>query len=265
VAGGGVNPGTGGAFVAPVISFACNANAAPPQGVLRRLTMTQYRNTVADLATWATGSASNGQSVMSSVATQLNAVPVDHREVVSQDLHGSYRRLDQTLQQAHVDTTYNVAVALGAALTTSSRLGTVVGSCATDTSTSNDASCLDAFIKKFGARVLRHPLTTDEVTFYTSAYGTSTTASAAAYADLIGVFLTAPEFLYFVEHGGNAVSGQTNVYDVTAYELASRLSYQLWQTTPDDGLLNAAADNSLLTDTTYRAQVARMLADSRAR
>ena len=88
--------------------------------------------------------------------------------------------------------------------------------------------------------------TTDEVTFYTTAYGSSTDRRPAAYADLIGVFLTAPEFLYFVEHGDTAVAGQTGVYDVSPYELASRLSYQLWQTAPDDALLAAAADGSLL-------------------
>jgi len=137
--------------------------------------------------------------------------------------------------------------------------------CATDTSTSNDATCLDAFIKKFGARALRRPLATDEVTFYTTAYGSSTTASAAAYADLIALFVTAPEFMYFVEHGDTAISGQTGVYDVSPYELASRLSYQLWQTAPDDALLSAAADGSLRDATTYNAQVARLLADPRAR
>ena len=158
-----------------------------------------------------------------------------------------------------------MAVGLGAALTTTARLGTVVGACATDTSTSNDATCLDTFIKKFGARALRRPLTTDEVTFYTMAYGSSTTASAAAYADLIGLFITAPEFMYFVEHGDTAVAGQTGVYDVSPYELASRLSYQLWQTAPDDALLAAAADGSLRDATTYNAQVTRLLGDPRAR
>jgi hypothetical protein len=257
--------GTGGAFVPETVKFSCNTNAMPPQGVLRRLTMAQVRNTVADLVTWAVGSASTGQSILSSVSAQLDALPQDQREALPQDLHGSYRRLDQTIQQTHVDTVFALANAVGAALTTSARLGTVVGSCATDTSTSNDATCLDSFIKKFGARALRHPLATDEVDFYKTAYGTSTTANAASYADLIGVFLTAPEFLYFVEHGGKAVSGQTNVYEVSAYELASRLSYQIWQTAPDDALLNAAADNSLLTDSTYRAQITRMMADPRAR
>jgi hypothetical protein len=262
--GAGNATGAGGAGT-PDVSFACDPNAKPPVATLRRLTMAQYRNTVADLAAWAAGSASMGQTIVTEIASPLNALPEDRREAVPQDLHGSYRRLDQSLQQIHVEATYDVAVALGAALTTSARLGTVVGSCATDTSTSNDASCLDTFIKRFGARALRRPLATDEVDFYKAAYGTSATPSAAAYADLIGLFLTAPELMYFVEHGDVAVSGQAGVYDVSPYELASRLSYQLWQTAPDDQLLAAAADGSLLTTTVYDAQVTRMLADPRAR
>src|SRR4029077_355712 len=238
---------------------------APPFATLRRLTMTQYRNTVSDLAAWALGSASAAQTVMTAIASPIAAAAADSRAMVPQALHGSYRRLDQSLQQIHVESTYDVAVALGAALTTSARLGKVVGSCATDTSTSNDATCLDTFVKTFGARALRRPLASDEIDFYKSAYGSSTTASAASYADLIGIFATAPEFMYFVEHGDTAVTGQPNVYDVSPYELASRLSYQLWDTAPDDALLAAAADGSLRDATTYAAQVTRLLAEARAR
>src|SRR6185369_6409924 len=103
---------------------------------LRRLTMTQYQNTLADLVTWAVGDAATGKTVMTELAGALGELPDDRREPVPQDLHGSYRRLDQTLQQVHVESTYDVAVAAGAALTTSARIGKVVGSCATDTSTS---------------------------------------------------------------------------------------------------------------------------------
>jgi len=256
--------GTGGPTSLPP-TFACDTSARPPESALRRLTMTQYRNTIADLVAWASGGATSGKTIMAELAMPLAALPADRREAVPQDLHGSYRRLDQSLQQTHVDATYDVAVAVGAALTTTARLGTVVGACATDTNTSNDAACLDAFVKKFGARALRRPLTADEVTFYTGAYGASTAASAASYADLIGIFLTAPELLYFVEHGGTAVSAEANVYDVSPFELASRLSYQLWQTAPDDALLAAAADGSLMNAPTYSAQVARLMGDARVR
>src|SRR4029079_1021975 len=104
---------------------------------------------------FARASASAGASGKTGLASPMGELPDDRREAVPQDLHGSYRRLDQSLQQIHGESTYDVAGALGAALTTTARLGTVVGSCATDTSTSNDATCLDAFIKKFGARALR--------------------------------------------------------------------------------------------------------------
>ena len=117
---------------------------------------------------------------MTEIAASLAELPDDRREAVPQDLHGSYRRLDQSLQQIHVEATYDVAVALGAALTTPARLGRRGRRLRHRTSTANDASCLDAFIKRFGARALRRPLETDEVAFYTTAYGASATASAAA-------------------------------------------------------------------------------------
>jgi hypothetical protein len=247
-------------------TFSCDDTVAPPAESLRRLTMTEYQNTVADLITWAVGGdTAAAKKVADAIAPSLADLPTDVRQAVPQDLHGAYRRMDQTLQQTHVDGAYEVATALGAALTDPSVLGKVVGSCATDSSSSNDASCLDAFIRKFGARVLRHPLSDDDVTFYEAVYGSSATADPAAYADVIGVLLNAPEALYFVEHGEEAVSGQTGVYALSAYELASRLSYQLWQTAPDDELIAKADDGSLLEPTTYADEVARMVGDPRAR
>ncbi len=95
-------------------------------------------------------------------------------------------------------------------------------------------------------------------------YGASTTADPAAYADVIGVLLNAPEFLYFVEHGAAAVPNHASVYELSAYELAARLSYQLGQTLPDTELAATAANGTLLTPTVFQAQVARMIASPRA-
>jgi hypothetical protein len=172
--------------------------------------------------------------------------------------------MDQTLQQAHVDGAYQLGTALGAALTQSSLLGKVVGDCATDSSSTNDDACLDSFIQTFGARALRHPLSDDDVSFYRAVYGSSAKADPAAYADVIGVMLSSPEALYFVEHGDQPVDGQKGVYELSAHELASRLAFQLWQTAPDDELVAAADDGTLLDPDVYRAQVERLAADARA-
>jgi hypothetical protein len=245
--------------------FACDESSEAPVAALRRLTMSQYQNSVRDLVSWAVGDQAQADEVMGEVASALAAVPSDVREAVPQDLHGSYRRLDQSLQQNHVDAIYGASIAIGAALSKDDRLGRVVGDCATDGDAQNDADCLDGFIQRFGARVLRHPLEADEVEFYTAVYGDDAKADPAAYADLIGVFLNAPEFVYFVEHGTDEIADKPGTYALSAHELAARLSYQIWQTMPDDELLAAADDGSLLDPDTFTAQVDRMLADPKAR
>jgi hypothetical protein len=261
-ASGGTATGTAGAPP----SFDCDDSVAPPAESLRRLTMTEYENSVADLVSFALkGDTAAIATVSNAIAPALATLPADVRQAVPQDLHGAFRRMDQTLQQAHVDGAYQLGTALGAALTAPSVFGKVAGDCATDSSATNDDACLDAFIRGFGARALRHPLSDDDMTFYRGVYGASSKADPAAYADVIGVMLNAPEALYFVEHGDQAVAGQSGVYELSPYELASRLSYQLWQTAPDDALIAAADDGSLTDPDVYQVQVERMLGDARAR
>jgi hypothetical protein len=257
--------GAGGGASGETPSFTCDASARPPAASLRRLTMSQYRNTLTDFVAFALGSPSESAAVLAELATTLERLPSDRREPTSEDLHGSYRRLDQSLQQLHVDAFYDLGVATGAALTTPGRLPSVVGACATDQDASNDGACVTEFIKRLGARALRRPVDADEVAFYESVYGADKTASPAAYADVLGVLLNAPQMLYFVEHGANEVAGKPGLFELSSYELASRLSYQLWQTAPDGELLAKAADGTLLQAEQYRAQVERLLADVRAR
>jgi hypothetical protein len=226
--------------------------------------MSQYRNTLADFVAFASGSPSEAAAILSELAGPLDRLPRDRREPTSQDLHGSYRRLDQSLQQLHVDGFYDVGVAAGAALTQPTRLASVVGTCATDGDPANDAACLSELVSRLGARALRRPLAPDEQAFYEGVYGPDKTADAAAYADVIGVLLNAPQLIYFVEHGTGEVAGKPGSFELSAFELASRLSYQLWQSAPDAELLARAADGSLLEAQTYRAEVERLLADPRA-
>ena len=226
--------------------------------------MSQYKNTLADFVAFATGSASEAAAVLAELAAPLSQLPLDRREPTPEDLHGSYRRLDQSLQQLHVDSFYDLGVATGAALTSPTRITSVVGTCATDKDASNDAACVTEAIGRLGARALRRPLDADEMTFYESVYGADKTSNPAAFADVLGVLLNAPQMLYFVEHGANEVTGKPGMFELSGYELASRLSYQLWQTAPDAELLTHAADGSLLDAQTYRAQVSRLLADTQA-
>ena len=75
--------------------------------------------------------------------------------------------------------------------------------------------------------------------------------------------LTSPQFLVRAEREPvDAVAGQP--YRITDLELASRLSFLLWSSIPDDELIRVASQNKLHTPVVLEHQVRRMLADSRA-
>ena len=80
----------------------------------------------------------------------------------------------------------------------------------------------------------------------------------------INAILVSPRFLFRLEGGDKADSAKT-IRDLDNYELASRLSYFVWCSTPDDELLNLAKEGKLSNETILRAQLSRMLIDPRVR
>jgi hypothetical protein len=238
--------------------FTCNASAVPGELPLRRLSSTQYRNMVTDVVT--ASLPADASAVLQAVRPALEQLPRDQRVTPAGTTHGGFTRMDQTLQQSFVDASYQVAVDVGRQLTNSSaRLGALMGACATDASTANDAVCLEGFVRRFGLRALRRPVPEEEVAAFTAVAG-STPVDPAAVADVVAMVLTSPYFLYHVEHGASASPEDTRL---DAYELASRLSFHFWQTGPDEVLFQAAASGALHTEEGYAEQVRRVFADPR--
>jgi len=242
--------------------FNCDPNAVPEELPLRRLSEVQYRNTLRDLVDYALpGQTDIVMAELDFETTQLVA------DVAANDggdqRYAKFSRLDQTVQQAHIDTEYAAAAAVGAALTNDPiRLAAAAGDCATDADDANDDACLDDFIRRFGERALRRPLEDEDVSFYREPAGAAP-FEAADYADVIALLLNAPHFRYFVEHGQAGYDDDPKA-PLEAYELASRLSYHFWQTMPDEELLAAARSGELLSDEGYQAQVERIFDDPRA-
>ncbi len=242
-------------------SFSCDPNQTPAELPLRRLSRAQYLNTVTDLVGAVGLASSERDAVVAALTPDFAKVPAD--SVVGQpgEKRGGFTRLDQAIQQAQVDASYDLANHLGAQLTASkARLTAVVGACATNTSTADDAACLTSFITSFGRLALRRPVRADELTFVTEV-AASTPVDPAALADVIALLTTMPQFLYHVEEGDPAASAPT---PLDAFALANRLAYHFWQTAPDQALRQAADSGALLTDAGYRAQVQRLFADTRA-
>ncbi len=239
--------------------FTCDPEAVPDALPLRRLSHLQYSHTVTDLVRIA--APSSADAILTAVTPLFDQLPSDTRTGPIHHYAG-FSRLDQTLQQEHVDGAYKVAGQVGAELTaTPERLTEFAGPCATDNDASNDDACLGNLIRTFGERALRRPVTDDDVAFYRGPAGDSP-FEPADYADVAALLLNAPHLLYFVEHGQE---GGSDTAPLTAYEVASRLSYHFWQTLPDNALLTAAADGSLLTEEGYAAEVDRVYKDPRTR
>jgi hypothetical protein len=131
----------------------------------------------------------------------------------------------------------------------------------------DDQSCVRGFIAAFGRRAWRRPLTPIEIDRYTHLALTAATTLNDVNAALMhatSALLVSPNFLYRVELGQpDAAAGGR--YRYTGWEMASRLSYLLWNTTPDGELLAAAETGKLVTAEGIRAQVARLVASPRAR
>jgi hypothetical protein len=129
-----------------------------------------------------------------------------------------------------------------------------------------DATCAEQFVTEFGRRAWRRPLEAEEVERMTALAGTAASTLGDFYDGLefaIAGLLQAPDFLYRVELGSPdpALDGDVRYDD---WEMASRLSYFLWNTTPDDELLDAAGRGELVTDEGLLAQTERLLASPRA-
>ncbi|MDD9941663.1 MAG: DUF1592 domain-containing protein [Myxococcales bacterium] len=250
------------------VSFACDPGATAGALRMRRLTEQQYRNSLQAAFASVMGGGANG--LMSALSNVLSELPADHRFKASEDLHGSYRRLDQAVSQKHVETWYEVSLAAGQWVTANGRLADLAGDCAVDNRAENDGACLDDLIDNLGAALWRRPLTDQEHSLYRALYGTAPGEDPAGYADVVAGLLNAPQFLYLVEHGetasdpfGERLPAET--YALSAYELATRLAYHFWDSPPDRQLLELARSGALLEPSTYEAQIERLVNDPRTR
>ncbi len=123
--------------------------------------------------------------------------------------------------------------------------------------------CANRIVENLARRAFRRPVTADEVAplmaFYKS--GSAAGGFEGGVRDALSAVLASPQFLYRVETGVG--TGPTRT--LTDLELASRLSFFLWSSLPDDELLKLASQSRLSKPDVLAAQVSRMLADDRAK
>ena len=125
--------------------------------------------------------------------------------------------------------------------------------------------CATEIIASLAHRAYRRPVTVDDferlVSFYQRGYAEGGFETGVETA--LRALLASPEFLFRIERDPAGLAPGTP-YRVSDVELASRLSFFLWSSLPDDALIDAAAARRLSDPAVLEAEVRRMLADPRA-
>lgn len=242
---GGANSGTGstggsGAGGSGVVP----GPFAPAPGRLRRLTDQQFRASLKDLL---------GESP--ALPIEADAWSDGLPSIAASKLAISPRGIEQVeaIVEAALDRVF------GDSARRTALIGCAPGGAA-------DANCARTFVTTFGRKAWRRALTTAEADRYVKLL----LDNAAAFADFsegarraTSAFLQSPYFVYRVEIG-TPDPARPGAFRLSGDEIATRMSYLLWGTTPDTTLLDAAASRGLDDAAGIEREARRLLASPRA-
>jgi hypothetical protein len=206
---------------------ACTGDAGKTR--LRRLTREQYDNAVTDLV---------GRE-----GAWSDALEFDER--IGPFASNYTAPISSTLLDQYVAASESVA-------------GAVAGDLSWVPCDASDPACAQTLVETLGRRAYRRPLHDDEKQRLLALHDGADTFEAGALL-VLRALLQAPSFLYHVE------VAEPDVAAVTEHELAARMSFFLWNSIPDDELLDVADAGTLHEPDTLRTQAERMLDDPRAR
>ncbi len=211
-----------------------SAGTAKQGHLARRLTHSQYDNTVRDL--------------VGDYSRPAQHFPTeDYVDGFKNQLH--YQQMPPLLIEAYSTSAEKLAL-------NAFRAGDINGLIPCKVASATDVKCRDLFVRSFGLRAFRRPLRDAEFRRYAAAFAAQASASGKfldGARTVVEAMLQSPNFLFHLEAGPDGRS--------VDYDLASRISYLLQDTMPDKTLLDAAA-NGELRSAVNRERVTRRLLDS---
>lgn len=239
-AGGAASGGMGQPLTPDRIDEDCAAqNGALGAGLtrLRRLTRDQFDNTVARL--------------IQATGTPADRLNPDER--VGPFDSNAISPVDNTIVQQHAEAAAELAAEARSRMSALSPCDLTTGGTA----------CATQLVTELGKRAFRRPLELAEIERYVALYtlGSEGATAADGFELVLEGMLQSPSFLYHTDLG--AAPSSTPV-PLGPYELASRLSYFLWNSMPDDALFALAEQGTLTSAPVLASEVERLLADDRA-
>jgi len=248
VIGGENNPGTGAGGSGPPPSALCSKSIMSGRAPLRRLTRFEYNNTAQDLLgdTTSPGSMLPAEEIGNGFGNDADQLSVS--SLLAQEYD-------------------SIAEAMAGRATASPAMLGKLAPCGSSVTASTESTCARSIIEAFVPRAYRRPLVAGESDDVYALYTTLRAQNpfATAVAGVLEAVLQSPDFLYRIEWGVPDPAGNSqNLLRPSGYEMATRLSYLYWSTTPDDTLWAAAGTGQLLTKDGVMAQATRLLNDQRS-
>jgi len=243
--GGSAGPGSAGASSSPLD---CPTSATPKAGIstrIRRLTRLELENTLADLL------GDKTRALSQSIEADTFAIGYSTGD-------------ERGVSSNYVDALKGVAETASAQLAAAPEQNALGPSCNADAKSA--ASCATSFIKAFGARALRRPLSQAEqdglVTVYRAgtasvAAGDPGAALSAGLTYAVRALLQSSDFIFRTELGAPGATGVS--VTLTPYEAAAALSYALIASPPDATLTQQASNGALMTPDQLSAEGHRLL------
>ena len=219
--------------------------ATPPEPVIRRLTESQYENSVHDLF---------GEDIV---------LPLRIEPDIEQDGLLSIGSAHNSLSPLGVEQYEEASFSLAEQALAPGPIRDAIMPC--QPAAIQDADCARNALSTLGRQAWRRPLTNAELDTIVALSGTAADIRGDFYLGLelgLGTLLQSPYFVYRVELGEAAPEGGRRY---TNNEMATKLSYFLWNTAPDEALLTAAENGELTESVALTTQVERMLDDPKAR
>lgn len=234
--------------------FSCRSEDIPDTPAWARLSKTQYRNSLSAVASELLENDGVAAAIIESLWETFDHIPEEVRPVINEDLHGTYRRLNQNTSQSHAEAWFEMAENMATQLTHPSRIEQTIpcyNNMAID-------SCVSEIISRAGRFILRRPINAEDISLYSPLYRASN-HEPESYRDILIALLSSPEFIYHINHGqGNEESAL-----LSGPELANKLSYHLLDSPPDSELRALADSGALLNASTYETQALRLIGDYR--
>lgn len=229
------------------IAGACGANTASGHAMIHRLSNIEYNNTIRDLLYT---NATPGDLFASSSVGAGGFANESDVLTVSDQIVTEYAHAAETLADAVLASKGQPGAAWGA----------LTGCAATVASPSAD--CVKSVVLGFAERAFRRPVDADDLERLMTVY-VAGGSFAQGFHDVVVATLVDPLFLFsYIKHP--SPDDPKVMVALNDYELASRLSYALWQSMPDDTLRALAAAGQLKDAATMQTQIVRMLKDGKA-